>query len=216
VPKKFRADVKSTPNTGIIDSYMANGGQEPATVRQLMADLRSGDRAAVDQLIERFYPELRRMAAARMIREPSGHTWQPTALINELYMELARVHALPAGSGDAETEKAQFLGLAGFLMKRLLIHHARPLYRQAHRVAIPEGLDDARPGAEALNEIENLLDCLARIDPVLRQVVEMKVFEGLSREEIAERLHCSVRTASRHWEFARHWLGDALAGPEKQ
>lgn len=191
---------------------MAQGAGAPATIRQLMSDLRGGDRDAADRLMELFYPELRRMAAARMQRERPDHTWQPTILVNELYLELVRVNGLPPGSGGAETEKAAFLGLAGFLMKRLLIHHARPLYRRADKTGISEGLEDPGSDAASLREIEDLLDRLGRVDPVLRQVVELKVFEGLSREDIAVRLGCSLRTVARHWEFARHWLQETMSG----
>ncbi len=97
-------------------------------------------------------------------------------------------------------------------MKRLLIHHARPLYRRADKTGISEGLEDPGSGAASLREIEDLLDRLGRVDPVLRQVVELKVFEGLSREETAARLGCSLRTIARHWEFARHWLQEAMSG----
>ena len=180
-----------------------------------MKDLRSGKPDAADRLIELFYPELRRMAAARMRRERPDHTWQPTVLVNELYLELARMNGLPPGGADTESEKAAFLGLAGFLMKRLLIHHARPLYRRADKTGVSEHLEDPGSGAQSLQDIKDLLDRLARVDPVLRQVVEMKVFEGLSREEMAVRLGCSLRTAARHWEFARHWLQEAMSGPVK-
>jgi RNA polymerase sigma factor (TIGR02999 family) len=194
---------------------MANAAGVPATIRQLMADLRNGNRNAADRLIELFYPELRRMAAARMHRERPDHTWQPTVLVNELYLELARIHALPPAGPDAAAEKEAFLGLAGFLMKRLLIHHARPLYRRADKSGMPAHLEEPGSGPQTLTEIEDLLDRLARVDPVLRQVVEMKVFEGLSRDEMAARLGCSLRTVARHWEFAGHWLHDAMSGTEK-
>jgi RNA polymerase sigma factor (TIGR02999 family) len=139
---------------------------------------------------------------------------QPTALVNELYLEMAKLRDLPPEGSDTAAEKAQFLGLAGFLMKRMLIHHARPLYRRADKTMVPEGLEAAGADPEALSEIEDMLDRLARIDPVLRQVVEMKVFEGISREDIAARLGCSLRTVARHWEFARHWLRDTMAARE--
>ena len=80
-----------------------------------------------------------------MQRERPGHTWQPTALVNELYLVLARVKALPPPGPDAESERAAFLGLAGFLMKRLLIHHARPLSRRAGKSAPPDELDTPAP-----------------------------------------------------------------------
>lgn len=194
---------------------MAHSTGAPATIRQLMTDLRSGKPDAANRLIELFYPELRRMAAARMRHERPDHTWQPTVLVNELYLQLARVNTLPPGEPDAESEKAAFLGLAGFLMKRLLIHHARPLYRRADKTAISEHLVDPGSGTQDLQDIEDMLNRLARVDPVLRQVVEMKVFEGLSRDEMAARLGCSLRTVARHWEFAQHWLHDAMSGPGK-
>ena len=60
-------------------------------------------------------------------------------------------------------------------------------------------------------EVEELMAKLARIDPVLAQVVQLRVFDGLTREQIAERMDTSVRTVARHWEFARRWLSDALS-----
>ena len=180
-----------------------------------MADLRRGNQEAAENLVELFYPELRRMAADRMRGERAGHTWQPTVLVNELYLELARIKALPPGALDDEQEKAAFFALAAYLMKRLLIHHARPLYRRVQKVDIADAVQVEASGEQGLREIEDMLSSLAGIDPALRLVVEMKVFEGLSREDIAERLGCSVRTVARHWDFAKHWLQNALSGERR-
>jgi len=190
---------------------MLDSAEPPATVRQLMADFRGGKREAANRLVELFYPELRKLADRRMKQERRDHTWQPTALINELYLELARIKALPPPGPDAESEKAAFLGLAGFLMKRLLIHHARPLYRRTPKLPMPEELDTPAPDDRELTEIEDLLARLGRIDPVLPQIVEMKIFEGVESKEMAARLGCSLRTVARRWEFARQWLEDALS-----
>ncbi len=57
-----------------------------------------------------------------------------------------------------------------------------------------------------LAEIESLLGSLETMDPILRTVVELKVFEGMTAEEIASRLGCSAVTVNRHWQFARRWL----------
>lgn len=174
-----------------------------------MAEFRRGNREAAGKLIELFYPELRRIAAARMRSESASHTWQPTVLVNELYLELTRMKARE--SEGSEQERNEFLGLAAFLMRRLLIHHARPLHKRTPRISLTEAPEPSDSGAQSLWEIEDLLNRLGAIDPKLRAVVEMKVFEGLSREEIAQRLDCSVRTVARHWDFANHWLRSAIA-----
>jgi len=179
----------------------------------LIADLRSGSQDSAAKLVELFYPELRRLAHARMAGERVDHTWQPTVLVNELYLELARAKSLPPLSTD--DDKQAFLGLAAFMMRRLLVHHARPLPKRITKTELSEAvLSDT--GEQTLHEIEDMLTRLGALDPKLRLVVEMKVFEGLSREEIAERLGCSVRTVARHWEFAQHWLQRAMGSRESK
>ncbi len=100
---------------------------QPDTVALLMASFRQGDHEAAGRLVELFYPELRRIAAARMRAERLDHTLQPTAVVHQLYFELVKVKALRPADSDGADEKAAFLGLASYLVKQLLIHHARPL-----------------------------------------------------------------------------------------
>ena len=182
------------------------------TVSELMARFRHGDKEAAGALVEVFFPELRRMAAARMQRERLEHTWQPTALVNELYLELIKIKALAHQGAQAVEERAAFLGLAGHLMKRLLIHHARPLYRRVQRTGADVLEFIPQAGQDTLQEIELLMADLERVDPKLRSVVELKVFEGCSIDEAAERMQISRRTVSRYWKFAAKWLEDKL-GP---
>ena len=184
----------------------------PDTVARLMTDFRNGDRAAANRLVELFYPELRRLAAAKMKGERSEHTWQPTLLVNELYLVLVKIKALKGG-GDSrgEQEKAAFLGLAGHVMKRLLIEHARPLYRRAEKIELHDSPNLIASGAESLHFVEEVLSRLAAIDPRFRTVIEMKVFEGLTGDEIAQELGCSPRTVASYWTFANRWLQKELA-----
>jgi RNA polymerase sigma factor (TIGR02999 family) len=182
------------------------------TVTELMQKFRQGDRDAVGRLVEFCYPELRRMAASRMKDERMEHTWQPTVLISELYLELTKVKNLDRGDHEDRQERSAFLGFAGHIMKRLLQHHARPLYRQWDKVSLSEGLcpDNAKP--ETLQEVEDALTQLAAINPKLRAVVEMRVFEGLTSAEIAARLGCSRRSATVYWNVAKRWLQTDWAG----
>jgi RNA polymerase sigma factor (TIGR02999 family) len=181
----------------------------PDAISKLMSAFRRGDPQAGGALADMFYPELRRLAAAKMKGERTAHTWQPTALVHELYLELVRVRALR--EAGPEGDRAAFLGLAGHMMKRLLIHHARPLYRRAEQVEISDEAAPPDSGAESLQEVEDALTRLAAVDPRLRTVVEMKVFEGLTGEEIARQLGCSRGSVSTWWSFAQRWLEEEWA-----
>ncbi len=181
-------------------------------IRSLMHGFRAGEKGSADQLFELLYPELRRMALARMSKERVQHSWQPTLLVNELYLELLKRNAL---GGVAETdagERAAFLGLAGFLMKRLLILHSRPLRQRTTHTAESE-LEAVPAGSsspESLQFVEGLLARVESVDPKLRSVVEMRVFEGKSHDEIAAQMGCSSRTVGSYWSFARRMLENEL------
>jgi RNA polymerase sigma factor (TIGR02999 family) len=186
-------------------------------IRSLMSRFRAGDRAAADALVDHFYPELRRIAAARMRTERLGHTWTPTVLVNELYLELVKIKALRAAHEDS-SEREAFLSLAGHIMRRLLIHHSRPMYRRAHKVEVNEIELSERgavhEGPETLAEVDDLLDRLKKMDPRLRTVVELRAFEGKTTDEAAQAMGCSPRTVDRCWNFARHWLASELGNSE--
>lgn len=168
----------------------------------------TGDFVA-DELVEVFYVELRRLAAAQMKNEPTHHTWQPTALLNELYLELRKVQHLRRVDETDEEARAAFIGFAANLMKRLLIHHARPIAQRAKRVGMDESSSIAS-SFESLKEMELMLERLGDLNPQLLQIVQLKVFEGLSEMEIAKRLGTSLRSVARRWHFARHWLSTEL------
>lgn len=126
-------------------------------VSRLMRSFRQGDQQAARQLVDLLYPELKRIAERQMRRERADHTWQPTVLVNELYLELIKIKALKPGSDEAG-EKEAFLKLAAHLMKRLLIHHARPLYRRLEKVPIDSIMESGRGGGDELAEIDAALD----------------------------------------------------------
>jgi len=176
-----------------------------------MARFRTGDPEAAGRLVELFYPELRRIAAARMRTERPDHTLQPTAVVHQLYLELVKIKALrPSASGGASDEKTAFLGLAAYLMTQLLLHHARPLAKRVGKSELPDMSGPQAASDYSLIEIDDALNRLAAINPALRRVVELRVFEGLTREEIAQKMGCGTATVARHWTFARNWLEEAF------
>jgi RNA polymerase sigma factor (TIGR02999 family) len=168
---------------------MPSGGSsrtDLGKIAELMMALRGGSKEAAGQLVAAFYPELRRMAARRMRSERTPHTWQPTVLVNELYLELLKVRSLDPGGNQSDRDA--FLGLAAHIMRRLLIHHARPLSRHADQVELSEKLDLAADGAACMAEVEALLGRLSGIDPQLRVIVELRVFDGFSIPSVQDDL----------------------------
>jgi RNA polymerase sigma factor (TIGR02999 family) len=194
-----------TISTGLTTAYTTNR----EAIAHLMSEFRGGDRNAAGRLVELLYPELRRLAVAKMGAEGAGHTWQPTALVNELYLELLKVRALPGADTDDDSSRADFLAFAGHLMKRLLIHHARPLARRAKKVEIDhvlDRMDAAAAGQNAMVEIDSIMDRLEKVNSQIRLVVELKVFAGFTGAEIGARLGCGTATVARYWAFAQQWL----------
>ena len=199
------------------DWWMSMPRQEPGQndlgrIAELMRNLRGGNQEAAGQLVAVFYPELRRMAARQIRSERTPHTWQPTVLVNELYLELLKISAIK--TGEDRPEREAFLGLAAHIMRRLLILHARPLHRKVEHVELSEDLDVEPNGAARMAQVEALLDELSSIDPQLRTIVEMRVFEGFSIPDIASTLNCSERTVDRRWAFARKWLEHQLVSAQ--
>ena len=180
------------------------------TVSSLMARFRSGDREAADQLFSLLYPELRRLAAIKMNAERSQHSWQPTLLVNELYLHLVKVKSLPAPEISGRSEREQFLQFAAHVMRHLLIDHSRLLAHRIIKLDIAKFETLEARGEATLQELDELLEKLASIHPRLRSVVEMKVFEGLSVDEIAMRLEIAPRTVARNWTFCKEWLREKL------
>lgn len=181
------------------------------TVASLMARLREGDREAAGQLFTALYPELRRLAATKMSAEPSDHSWQPSLLVNELYLQLIKVKSLPAPANAARSEREHFLQFAGHVMRHLLIDHARLQSRRVTKIDIANfEFTDTHQSNATLQEVDNLLEKLAAIHPRLRSIVEMKVFEGLAVDEIAGRLQVAPRTVARNWTFCKEWLREQL------
>ena len=184
-----------------------------SNVTQLLNKAQQGDRESLDKLLPLVYQELRRAAASQLQRERDNHTLQPTALVHEAYLRL-----IDQRRADW-SNRAQFLGLAASMMRRILVNHARDRVAAkrgggAERVSL--SLVDAASGGPdvELIALEDALERLAALDPRKARVVELKFFGGLTIQEIAEVLQVSGATVEREWSFARAWLYDAIEGKE--
>jgi RNA polymerase sigma factor (TIGR02999 family) len=185
---------------------------DSATTR-LLIDWTNGDDRAREAMMPLVYDELRRLASALMRRERSDHTLQPTALVHEAYLRLIEQRKVDWRN------RAQFVGLAAVMMRRILVNHARDRSAakrggDAPHAPITIAADLAAAPAVDLLELNDALDRLAELDARKSQVVELKFFGGLTTAEIAAVLNTSDATVERDWTFARAWLYDAIAGEQ--
>ena len=184
---------------------------QPQAIAELMAQLRKGDADAAGKLVGYLYPELRRLAAAKLSAQRNNYSWQPTLLVHELYLELTQMRGWRSIAEDGATEarqKATFLSLAGIIMQRRLIEHARPLSHKMPKLDLESigGLTGDQGEYDSLQYVEDLLARLEGFDPKLRTVLEDKVFMGMTLAEIGGKLGCTERTAASYWALARRWL----------
>lgn len=180
----------------------------PAAVdlTHLLLAWRQGDGEALERLLPLVYNELRLIAHARMRAEgPGDHTFQTTALVNEVFVRLLD------GARVDWADRVHFYAMCARLMRRILIDHARArlsLKRGGDAPVIEVAdWDGATPAnCEDLIAVDEALERLAAADPRKGQVVEMRYFAGLSVEETAEALGVSPETVMRDWRVAKTWM----------
>jgi len=169
----------------------------------------NGDATAANQLMPLVYDELHRAAVRAMRGEAVGHTLQPTALVNEVYLRFADE------SRAKWQNRTQFFGVAAQVMRRVLVDHARArIAGKRGRGERPITLDEVRDASQPVEEsngvdvleLHEALEKLATLDPKQARVVELRYFSGLTIEETAEALGISPATVKREWAFARAWL----------
>ena len=165
----------------------------------------SGGDDAGDTRFAEAYAELRALAGAHFQRQPSEHTLQPTALVNEVYLRLAD------SRGESPDDRGHLLALASRAMRQVLIDHAR------RKLADKRGGNDPRlrvtlsdldsKGAEwDVIELHEALTRLEQLDPRQARIIELRFFGGLTVEQVADLLEVSERTVYLDWQMARSWL----------
>jgi len=162
-----------------------------------------------EELLPLIYEELRQLARRQMANEAAGHTLQPTALVHEAWLRLNTPHR------ENWQNRAHFFGAAAEAMRRILVDHIR------RRRALKRGADAKREPLEdsslvlqtppdEILAVHESLDALAQEDPVAAELVKLRYFVGMNREEAAEALELTPRTADRLWAYARVWLRRAI------
>lgn len=171
-----------------------------------------GEADALNPLIAGLYEHLHRLARDALRHERPDHTLQTTALVHEAYLHLLRQNQV------TWENRAQVLGLAATLMRRILVDHARRHMSQKRggdRVRME--LEDApaeRPETEVdVAALDEAIERLATLDARAARIVELRFFAALGVEETAQVLEISPATVKREWAMAKAWLRRELKTP---
>lgn len=173
----------------------------------------SADRAAQRELLFALvYDELRRVAGGIMRGDRHNNTLTPTALVHELYLKIVDQTRVDW------TDRARFFAVAARAMRQILVDHVRARGAAKRgggllRVTITADLLGSEDQALEAVHLSDTFDLLAKRDERAAAVAEMRIFAGLTHEEIAHALGISRRTVDSDWVFARRWLSRELRNP---
>jgi RNA polymerase sigma factor (TIGR02999 family) len=186
-------------------------------ITRILSAIEQGDPHAAEQLLPLVYDELRKLATQKMAQEKPGQTLDATALVHEAYIRLAAapLESPPlqggATAGMRWNSRGHFFAAAAEAMRRILVENARRKQRIRHgggrkRIDL-EGVGAAgEPGDDRLVALDDALGRLAEEDAAAAEVVKLRYFAGLTIRETSEALGISIRTANRHWAYAKAWL----------
>ena len=169
------------------------------------------DDCSLDEITAAVYVELRRLAGGYLNRKTEGITLQPTALVHEAYLRMARQDRLQWRN------RGHFFGIAARCMRHILVEHARARGTAKRGGGMlrdeAENLLEIDSGPPAgIQELDDALQALAQLDKRKSEMVELSYFGGLDYEEIAEVTGVSVTTVQRDLKVARAWLRRELDG----
>jgi RNA polymerase sigma factor (TIGR02999 family) len=163
-----------------------------------------GSKAAADRLFSALYGELRRLAKHELARHGAPMSLSATTLIHKAYIEIARK------DGADFVDRSRFMGYTARVMRGLIIDHARSSRAQKRggqfEITSLETEIDSAVDDQKLVRISEALDELAKAEPALAEIVDLKFFCGLSFDEIAAMRGVCERTVQRQWEKARIYL----------
>src|SRR5262245_44548336 len=155
-------------------------------VTRILSAVERGDPSAAEELLPLVYDELRQLAAHKLAHEQPGGTLQATALVHETYLRLVDVK-----QAERWNSRGHFFAAAAEAMRRILIDNARRKkadkrggiherceLRDGDRVEIR--LDDE------LIDLDEALAKLALADPQAADLVKLRVYAGMTVEEVAQ------------------------------
>lgn len=197
---------------------MSTPSSQPIT--QLLTAVTRGDEEARRELWSLVYDELHRIACKQFEYEAPGRTLQPTALVNEAYLHLVGHEPIDWAN------RRHFFAVATKIMRSICVDGARKRKRlkrggDRQRVSLEAAAGERPLRADFASWTDDPSDALAldealtrleQFDPRKAEIVGLRFYGGLTREQIGKMLGIAPRTVDKEWYFARAWLHRALSG----
>jgi len=182
------------------------GQSERLTV--LLQQAAGGERDAINRVFALLYPDLRRIAHARLRSQGGVPHLETTALVHESFLRLVAATELVLA------DRKHFFTYAAKTMRNIIVDFAREQLAQRRggdntMLQLNTSLGGsllAKDDDASLIALNDALQTLETLDPSLAQTVEMRYFAGYTEIEIAELTGLSERTVRRQWEKARAFL----------
>ena len=163
--------------------------------------------SSLQEVMDRWYDELKVIAAAQLRRESRDHTLQPTALVHEAFLRLANQRKLE------EKSRSEMLAVGAKLMRRVLVDHARRKKADKRgggrgKVLLTDEVSLSVSPQDPIDIVvmDDLIQTLGDSSDRAAKVVELRFFGGLTTDEIADSIGVSPRTVDNDWKFARAWI----------
>jgi RNA polymerase sigma factor (TIGR02999 family) len=177
----------------------------PHTLAELLAASDNGEVSAKEALYAELYAELHRIARRELARSASPVTLSPTTLLHEAYLNIS------IREGAVFPDQPHFLAYAAKAMRGLIIDHVRNRRSQKRGglfelTSLENNDGNVSASVRELTELSDALDELAKAEPALAELVDLKFFCGFAFTEIAVMRGVSERTILRQWEKARIFL----------
>ena len=183
-------------------------------ITKMIHDWQTGDREALDQLMNHVYGELRQIAAHQLRGQRQQQSLTPTLLVHEAYLKLHQRENLSV------RDRTHFFALAAHVVRGILVDHIREQSAAKRgggelRITLDDDLAEKGPNITDITALDQGLKKLAKQDHQMMKIVELKFFGGLSMEEISQALEISQATVFRKYKLARIWLYRFFKGADQ-
>jgi len=180
------------------------------TITALLKRIDSGESAAVEELFQSIYEDIRQAVQRQRPSAADRQLLQTTAIVNEVCLRLGG-----DGFRPSMTHRRHLFGSVNRAIRQVMIDHARKRQTEKRTGRQQELLEEYLARYEQacghqILELDEALEALRALKPRTAEIVDARFWGGLTNDETAELLGISPDTVKRDWRFARAFLKSEL------